>query len=67
MHLHDDVELYAACRLIDVYCGGRFYDLWQLAGPAKASCRAHVMSTLLARKVPQGTDLLGSSWLNCLF
>lgn len=41
-----------AVRLLGVYTAGR-YDFWILAGPSKASCRAHVMSALLGRKVPQ--------------
>lgn len=39
-------------RLLGVYTGGRF-DPWNLAGPAKASCRAHIMSALAMSKVPQ--------------
>ena len=41
-----------ALRLLGIYTTGRF-DIWALAGDAKASCRAHVMSALLGRKVPR--------------
>ena len=41
-----------ALRLLGIYTAGR-YDIWALAGPRKASCRAHVLSTLLAKSVPQ--------------
>ena len=47
-----DVELRGACRLLGVYTANRF-DVWALAGPARASCRAHIASVLLGRKVPQ--------------
>jgi hypothetical protein len=47
-----DAKLAEALRLVGVYSGGRF-DLWALAGPAKASCRAHVMSAFTGAKVPQ--------------
>jgi hypothetical protein len=39
-------------RLIGTYTAGR-YDLWVLAGNAKASVRAHIMSVLLGKKTPQ--------------
>lgn len=39
-------------RLLGVYTGGRFVP-WALAGPAKASRRAHVMSALAGARVPQ--------------
>lgn len=42
----------AALRLLGVYTAGRF-DFWILAGPAKASCRAHIMSALAGYRVPQ--------------
>lgn len=41
-----------AVRVLAAYTADRF-DLWALAGGARASCRAHVMSVLLGRKVPQ--------------
>lgn len=41
-----------AVRLLGVYTAGRF-DVWVLAGNAKAGCRAHIMSALLGRRVPQ--------------
>ena len=41
-----------AIKLLGTYTAGR-YDIWALAGPAKASCRAHIMSELLDRKTPQ--------------
>ena len=41
-----------AIRLLGTYSGGRF-DIWALAGNARASCRAHVMSELLGQKTPQ--------------
>jgi hypothetical protein len=41
-----------AIRLLGIYTAGR-YDIWVLAGRAKASCRAHVLSTLLGKTVPQ--------------
>lgn len=57
-----DAELCEACRLLHVYTGGRC-DVWALAGPAKASCRAHVMSALMGKKMPQAksgvTAILG--------
>ena len=41
-----------ALRLYSAYTAGRF-NAWDLAGSAKASCRAHIMSALYGRKVPQ--------------
>ncbi len=41
-----------AVRLLGVYTAGRF-DIWALAGPARASCRAHVMSVLTGTRTPQ--------------
>jgi hypothetical protein len=41
-----------AIRLLGIYTAGRF-DIWMLAGSSKASCRAHVMSVLVNRKVSQ--------------
>ncbi len=49
--IHDH-ELREACRIIGVYTANRF-NTWALAGPARASCRAHVMSVLMGRKMPQ--------------
>lgn len=39
-------------RLLGAYTAGRF-DIWALAGSYKAGCRAHVMSGLMGRRVPQ--------------
>lgn len=41
-----------AVRLLGIYTAGRF-DIFALAGPQKASCRAHIMSTIQGRRVPQ--------------
>ena len=41
-----------ALRLLGVYTAGRF-DIWMLAGNAKAGCRAHIMSELLGVRTPQ--------------
>jgi len=41
-----------AIRLLGTYTANRF-DIWILAGNARASCRAHVMSELLGKKTPQ--------------
>lgn len=41
-----------AIKLLGTYTAGSF-DVWALAGPAKASCRAHVMSALMGQKMPQ--------------
>lgn len=41
-----------AIRLFSAYTAGRFY-VWGLAGSAKASCRAHIMSAILGRKATQ--------------
>lgn len=41
-----------ALKLLRTYTAGRF-DVWALAGNSKASCRAHIMSTLTGVKVPQ--------------
>jgi hypothetical protein len=45
-------NLSEAIRLLGVYTAGRF-DVWMLAGGAKASCRAHVLSVLTGARVPQ--------------
>ena len=37
--------LHTAIKTLHTY--SRFYDRWALAGPAKASCRAHIMADLL--------------------
>lgn len=54
-------------RLLGVYTAGRF-DVWALAGPAKASCRAHVMSALAMAKVPQSRAGVTVIWeaLRCI-
>lgn len=41
-----------AIRLLGAYTAGRF-DIWELAGNAKASCRAHIMSALNGKRTPQ--------------
>lgn len=41
-----------AVRLLGVYTARRF-DVWALAGNAKAGCRAHVMSELFGTKMTQ--------------
>jgi len=41
-----------AIRVLGIYTAGRF-DIWMLAGSSKASCRAHVMSVLQGKRVPQ--------------
>lgn len=51
--LMQDAALREALHLLGVYTAGRF-DIYGLAGPSRASCRAHVMATLLGLpKVPQ--------------
>ena len=45
-------DLHEAVRLFGVYTAGRF-QLWGLAGSAKAGCRAHIMSALVGSRVPQ--------------
>lgn len=47
-----DERIQAAAKLLRTYAG-QWYQIDNLAGPAKASCRAHVMSTLLGVKTPQ--------------
>lgn len=47
-----EVNLRGAIKLLGIYTGGKF-DVWLLAGSAKASCRAHVMSVLHGTKIPQ--------------
>ena len=43
----------SAVRTLAAYTAGRF-DLWTLAGPRRASCRAHVMAELRGvARVPQ--------------
>lgn len=41
-----------ALRLLGAYTAGRF-DIWMLAGSSKASCRAHIMTALEGKKMPQ--------------
>lgn len=41
-----------AIRVLGIYTAGT-YDIWSLAGRAKASCRAHVLSTLLGKSISQ--------------
>ena len=41
-------------RLLAIYTGGRIsHYSWSLTGPAKASCRAHIMSEIIGRKATQ--------------
>lgn len=42
----------AAVKLLGAYTAGQF-TLWSLAGPRRASCRAHVMGALHGKKMPQ--------------
>lgn len=44
--------LIEAVRVLGIYTAGS-YRVWNLMGPAKATCRAHVMSALLGKRVPQ--------------
>lgn len=41
-----------ALRLLKIYTAGSCI-IYNLAGPAKASCRAHIMSAIKGRKMPQ--------------
>lgn len=41
-----------ALRLLGVYTARR-YDVWLLMGSGKASCRAHIMSALHGKNMPQ--------------
>jgi hypothetical protein len=47
-----DSALLEATKLLGTYTAGRF-DIWALAGSSRASCRAHVMSALMGRRIPQ--------------
>lgn len=42
----------SALNLFSSYTAGHF-DPWMLAGPAKASCRAHIMSVFNGQRTPQ--------------
>ena len=44
-----DEDVIEAARLLGAYSGGRF-DIWALAGRSKATCRQHVMTTLVKGK-----------------
>lgn len=44
-----DENVIEAARLLGAYSGGQF-DLWALAGKSKATCRQHVMTTLVKGK-----------------
>ena len=62
-----DNNLREAVRLLDVYSGGNGrFDVWAIAGRSRASCRAHVMSVLQGRKIPQSKsgvyDLRAALW-----
>lgn len=53
-----------ALSLLSTYTAGSF-NFWQLAGSSKASCRAHIMSVLKGKKVPQsksGVNALQSAF-----
>ena len=55
-----------ALRLLRVYQGDS-RDFWALSGPAKGSCRAHIMSALAGERVPQrlsGVGLLQKTFLS---
>lgn len=57
-----------ALRVLAAYTAGRF-DLWALAGGPRASSRAHVMSILQGRRVPQaqsGVTALRSAFYEAL-
>jgi hypothetical protein len=41
-----------ALKLLNAYTTGHL-DFWILAGPSKATCRAHIMSELEGKRVPQ--------------
>ena len=41
-----------AIKVLGMYTAGRF-DVWMLAGSARASCRAHIMSALYGFRVSQ--------------
>jgi len=47
-----DSNVREAIRILGINTAGRF-DVWMLAGGPKASCRAHVMSTLAGKRMPQ--------------
>lgn len=47
-----NANLVQAVSLLGIYTARR-YSFWFLAGPSKASCRAHIMSALLGRKATQ--------------
>ena len=67
-HWETSGHLREALRLLGIYTAGTF-SLWQLAGPAKASCRAHIATALAGRKVPQskaGVSALRDSFYACL-
>jgi hypothetical protein len=46
------MNLPKAIHLLGAHTGGRF-DVWMLAGSARASARAWILSELTGRKVPQ--------------
>lgn len=46
------VEYSEVIQLVGTYTAGRF-DIDLLIGPAKAGCRAHIMSVALGRKTPK--------------
>jgi hypothetical protein len=61
-------EMNEAIKLLGTYTAGRF-DIWMLAGDAKASCRVQVMSALLGRKAKRaesGINALRTEFYNRL-
>jgi len=53
-----------AIKTLGAYTAGRF-DIWALAGPAKAPCRQHVMSELMGKRMPKsasGVEALRSAF-----
>lgn len=45
-------SILAATKLLGIYTADHF-DFWMLAGPSKASCRAHILSVLEDKRIPQ--------------
>lgn len=48
-------------HFLEVYTGGR-YDINTLAGPANASRRAHIMSALYGKRIPQAKSGINAMW-----
>lgn len=47
-----DANTKEGLRLLGVYTAG-YFDVWRLAGNARASVRAHIMSALMGKRMPQ--------------